>query len=356
MKKLMTLVLCAILTFGVVACAAPAQTKPVATAQPAVATASEATQVPAAETTAPEKKVKVGFANLHERNDFAKQVRNSMEREAEKRGWEIVCVDNNADGATAIKNADDLITMGINYMIEFNIDAAVAPAVMEKFDAAKIPVIAVDVIHPGAIYFGANNSRAGQLAGEAAAEYIKTKWSGEYDYLVLITQPAAGEVAAIRVGNVQVGMENKGIVVPEDKIIEIDGQNDAQVAQTRIADFLMAHPDSHKIVIGTNNDVTASGASAAAETASRKFDVAIFSQNSTAVFVEPMYAAKGDTNFIGSVGYFPHRYGEWVFPIIDKLVAGEKTEDNYYIDHVFIDWSNIAEYYPIDNLPWKNLK
>jgi len=295
---------------------------------------------------------KIGFANLHERNDFAKQVRNSMEREALARGWELICVDNNADGATAIRNAADLITMGIDYMIEFNIDAAVAPAVMELFNEAGIPVIAIDVIHPGAIFFGANNARAGQIAGEAAADYVNSVWGGEFDFLVLITQMAAGEVAATRVGNVRVGMQNKGLDVPDSKVVEIEGQNDAQVAQARIADFLMANPNATRIVIGTNNDVTAAGAHAAAVTAGREWDVAIFSQNATAIFVEPMYEYQGDWSFRGSVGYFPHRYGEWVFPILDKMVAGEATQDNYYIDHVFIDWSNIAQFYPEDNLPW----
>lgn len=364
MKRVLTCVLSIMMVIVLSSCTQPAATESDTAGQTSAGSVSSEQTTAGTDSaeqsdTSPDtekKPVKVGFANLHERNDFAKQVRNSMVKEAEARDWEIICVDNNADGATAIKNADDLITMGINYMIEFNIDSAVAPAVMEKFNAADIPVIAVDVEHPGAVYFGADNARAGQLAGEAAADYINEKWSGEYDYLVLIIQPASGETTATRINNVPEGMKNKGIEVPDEKVIEIDGQNDAQVAQARVADFLMAHPDAHKIIIGTVNDVTASGASAAAETAGRKYDVAIFSQNCTAVFVEPMYAANGDSNFIGSVGYFPDRYGEWVFPIIDKMVAGEKVEDKYYIDHVLIDWSNISEYYPIDNLPWKNLK
>ena len=68
-----------------------------------------------------------------------------------------------------------------------------------------------------------------------------------------------------------------------------------------------------------------------------------------------MYAAEGKTSWIGSVGYFPNRYGEWVMPIIEKMIKGEQLEEKYYIDHIMIDWSNIKEYYPIDNLPWANL-
>jgi ribose transport system substrate-binding protein len=69
-----------------------------------------------------------------------------------------------------------------------------------------------------------------------------------------------------------------------------------------------------------------------------------------------MYAKNGQTNWIGSVGFFPDRYGEWIFQILDKMVAGEKVEDNYYIQHDPVTWENIKTYYPLDNLPWSNLR
>jgi ribose transport system substrate-binding protein len=278
-----------------------------------------------------------------------------MEKEAAARGWELICVDNNSDGATAVKNADDLITMGIDYMIEFNVDQAVAPVIMEKFNAANIPVVAVDIAHPGAVFFGANNERAGTIAGESAGDYINKNWGGEVDYVVLIIQPVSGEAVAPRVKKFPEGLKNKGIEFTDDQIVELDGRNDAQVTQQQFADFLMAHPDAHKIAVATINDVAASGVYAAAETAGRAKDIVLVSQNCTADFVEPMYAVNGDTSWIGSVGFFPNRYGEWVMPIIEKMIAGEPLEEAYYIDHIMIDWSNIKEYYPIDNLPWKGL-
>ena len=83
--------------------------------------------------------------------------------------------------------------------------------------------------------------------------------------------------------------------------------------------------------------------------------IRLLSSPRTADFVEPMYACNGETNWIASIGYFPNRYGEWICPIIEKMIAGEELEENYYIDHLAIDWSNIKEYYPIDNLPWNNV-
>ena len=47
------------------------------------------------------KKIKIGFANINERSAFTKMVRNGIETEAKKRGWDIICLDNASDGATA---------------------------------------------------------------------------------------------------------------------------------------------------------------------------------------------------------------------------------------------------------------
>ncbi len=354
MKKPLFVALCFVMAFTFAACTVPTETQPPATAE---TPATAPTEAPAATDASPQeqKPVRVGFANINEKGSFGKQVRNSMEKEAAARGWELISVDNNSDGATAVKNADDLITMGIDYMIEFNVDQAVAPVIMEKFDAANIPVVAVDIAHPGAVFFGADNTRAGTIAGESAGKYIKENWGGEVEYIVLIIQPVSGDVVAPRVKAYPDGLKNAGISFTPDQIIEIDGQNDAQITQQRFADFLMAHPDATKIAVTTVNDVAASGVYAAAETAGRANHIVLTSQNCTADFVEPMYAAQGKTSWIGSVGYFPNRYGEWVMPIIEKMIKGEQLEEKYYIDHIMIDWSNIQEYYPIDNLPWANL-
>lgn len=355
MKRILSLVLTLALTAALSGCGAAATTAAATTAA-ATTAGTTAAATTAAATTQAAKKVKVGFANINEKGSFGKQVRNSMEKEAKARGWDLVSVDNNSDGATAVKNADDLITMGIDYMIEFNVDKAVAPVIMEKFNAKKIPVIAVDIEHPGAVFFGADNAKAGTIAGESAGDWIKKNWEGKVDYVVLIIQPVSGEAVAPRVNNFPVGLKNKGITFTDDKIVKLDGRNDAQVTQQQFADFLMAHPTAKKIAVATINDVAASGVYAAAETAGRAKDIVLVSQNCTADFVEPMYAVNGNTNWIGSVGYFPNRYGEWVMPIIEKMIAKQTVEKAYYIDHVMIDWSNISKYYPKDNLPWKNLK
>ncbi len=282
-------------------------------------------------------------------------VLSNMKETAAERGYNIICVDNNSDGATAVANTDTLLAMNVDIMIEFNVDGSVAPVIMEKFNAAGVPVIAIDIPHEGATFFGANNSYAGVLAGETAGDWIIKNWDGEVDYVVLIIQPVSGPTVAPRVGMFPEGLRNKGIEFDDTMIVQIDGQNDAQFTQARFADFLLAHPDAEKIAVATINDVAASGVYAAAEIAGRADNIVLVSQNATADFVEPMYAANGETNWIASIAYFPNRYGEFVFNIIDKMVAGEELEDTYYIDHIAITWDNIKKWYPLDDLPWEGL-
>lgn len=308
-----------------------------------------------AATAVAEETPKIGFANLSETSSFCKMVRNSIVKECEERGWELVCVDNKSDAQTAVKNADDLITMGVDYVIEFNVDESVAPVIMEKFNAAEIPVIAIDIAHPGAIFFGADNAKAGALAGEVVGDWVNENWNGEVEWVVLIIQPDAGEVVAPRVGEFPTGLSNKGVKFDAANIVEIDGHNDAQYIQSRFSDFLQAHPDATKIAVATIDDTAANGVYSAAEVANRADQVVVVSQNSTQDFVIHMYAAQGETNWISSIGYFPERYGEWIIPIIEDMLAGEEMQENYYIDHVPVTWDNIAEYYPEDNLPWDNL-
>ncbi|HEY9054225.1 MAG TPA: sugar ABC transporter substrate-binding protein [Rectinemataceae bacterium] len=304
----------------------------------------------------PAKRIKIGFANINERSAFTKMVRNGIEAEAKKRGWDIVSVDNASDGATAVRNADDLITQKIDYMIEFNVDGSVAPVIMEKFNAAKIPVIAVDIPHPGAVYFGADNVKAGTLGGEFAGDWINKNWKGQVDYVVLLAQAMSGATVAPRVHKFPDGLRNKGIKVNDKQIVVLDTSGDVAKMQQMFSDFLMAHPDGKRIAVASMNDLYANGAYSAAEIAGRTDEVVIVSQNAAREFVEALYAKQGKTNWIASIGFFPNRYGEWIFQILDKMVAGQKVEPNYYIGHEAVSWDNIKKYYPLDNLPWANLK
>jgi ribose transport system substrate-binding protein len=49
---------------------------------------------------------------------------------------------------------------------------------------------------------------------------------------------------------------------------------------------------------------------------------------------------------IGSVGFFPEKYGEQIIPLVLKILAGEAVPPMVHIQHVFLNAKNLADYYP----------
>jgi ribose transport system substrate-binding protein len=62
--------------------------------------------------------------------------------------------------------------------LEFQTDEAIAPEVAGRYLEAGIPLIAIDIPHPGATYFGANNYQAGLLAGSYLGRWARSQWNG----------------------------------------------------------------------------------------------------------------------------------------------------------------------------------
>jgi ribose transport system substrate-binding protein len=52
-------------------------------------------------------------------------------------------------------------------VLEFQTYERVAPVIASKFLEANTPVVAIEIPHPGATYFGANNYKAGLIGGKA---------------------------------------------------------------------------------------------------------------------------------------------------------------------------------------------
>jgi len=70
----------------------------------------------------------------------------------------------------------------VDLFIEFQTDQEVAPIVGAKYREAGIPLIAIDIPHPGATYYGANNYEAGLIAGRYLGRWVKENWYSELDH------------------------------------------------------------------------------------------------------------------------------------------------------------------------------
>ena len=341
LKKLLVFTLVAVLALSLVACGGVAKEEPKADASAQADTQKQEEKKADAQ---PAKKKLIGFANLTDEIDFGQAVKKGIVDEAKKAGYEIVSLDNKLDGATAVSNADNLITQKIDFFIEFNVDSKVAPAIMEKMNAAKIPVIAIDIPHPGAVFFGADNKKAGIIAGNALAERAKKDWNGQVDLVILVENPAAGEVPQMRMDGTLEGIR-QSIPVDDKKVVRVDGKNDVLNAQRVVTDTLTAHPDAKHILIGCLNDQNGQGSLAAVEAANRADQVFIASQGADKPAIDNLRAEKANC-WIGSTAYTPEKYGSFIIPLATKMLSGEKVADVNHPEHFFLSRDNINEKYP----------
>lgn len=356
MKKLIALLLALVMVIGLVACTAAEKESPAPDTTAKEPTAEKADQVaePDQEPAAEENKtIKLGLANINEKATFGKLVKMGFENACAAKGWELVYVDNNSDGAQAVQNAEILVQNDVDFIVDLNVDQSVAGTIVDIVSAADIPLLAVDIAMGDTPFFGCDSEAIGNLTGEYAAQWIKDNWDGEVEYLVCFTAIASGDEVQKRARNAVSIVQNSDITVGE--VVEIECQNDTAVGQQRFADFLTAHPDAKKIACFTINENPATGAMAAGETAGRTDDFRIFSCGVGSQFVDPMYEAQGDTSWVSSIAVFPELYGEQICQIVEDYFNGTELEAFMPCNIVCIDWNNISEYYPKDDLPWNKI-
>lgn len=289
---------------------------------------------------------KIGFANLTEDIVFTKLVREGIERKAEETGKiDLVLADNKLDGATALANADNFLTQGVNGVVEFQTDEKFGNVIMDKFRKQNIPVIAIDIPMPGATFFGADNYRAGRLAGEAAAQFARDKWGGQVDAILLLELPQSGPIPAARMQGMLEGLQdNLPNKVPDDKVFHLDSKNTQDEAFRVVGDTLPKIPDATRIVGMTINDGTALGTIAALEAAGRKDQAIVVGQGADPSGQAEMM--KEGSIYLGATGYFPENYGDKIIPAMLDMLECKPVPPAIYVDHVFITKDNLCQYYP----------
>src|SRR5712692_6568976 len=154
-----------------------------------------------------QKLYRIGYAAQGTDYQFSREVSVGLERAAVAEGVELISVDNRYNPKIAQRNADLLVREKVDLVIEFQTNEDVAPIVAAKYREANIPLIALEVPHPGATYFGANNYEAGLIGGRYLGRWVKQQWHAAVDEIVLISLNRAGSLPKMRLTGMLVGMK-----------------------------------------------------------------------------------------------------------------------------------------------------
>lgn len=291
---------------------------------------------------------KIGFANLTTGVDFITAVESGMVSAAKAAGnVELVIANNNLDGATALNNAENFVTQGVDGVVEFQTDEKFGNIIMDIFrsQVPPIPVIAIDIPMPGATFFGADNYRAGRMAGEAGGDYAIKNWDGKVDYILVLELPQSGPIPAARMQGQVDGIQSKlKTPVPEANIIRLDSKNTQDVAFKVVSDALPKIPADARIIAVQINDDTAQGTAAALESAGRQATSIIVGQGAVESGLVEMF--KPNSLYLGATAYFPERYGSKIIPAMLDLLNCKPVPPAIYVDHVFVTKENACTVIP----------
>ena len=104
----------------------------------------------------------------------------------------MLTLDNHFDPDIAIRNAEEFVAKRVDLVLEFQVEEAVAPRIAHILKKADIPLIAIDVPHPNATYFGVDNFEAGYEAGTLLARHAQRLWGGKVDRVIGVGFGEAG--------------------------------------------------------------------------------------------------------------------------------------------------------------------
>lgn len=288
---------------------------------------------------------KLGFANLSEEIPFAVDVRRGLERAVKQRSnIDLVMADNRLSGDRALQIADNFIAKGVNLVIEYQIDARMGTLLMNKYQQAGIPVVAVDIPMVGATYFGVNNFHSGHLAGVALGRWIQQHWDGHFDRLLVLEEPRAGALPEARMQGQLRGLEEILGPVGDDKKVILNSGNTSSTSEAAVYRALLELPEVHCLAVICFNDDAALGALRAARRLNREEDLAIVGQGADRLVREEIRT--GRSRIIGSTAFMPERYGDMLLELAARILNADSVPPAVYMDHVFIDQSNIEIYYP----------
>jgi ribose transport system substrate-binding protein len=294
------------------------------------------------------KRLRVGYAALGHDSSFQRAVQDSLIWAAKNEEIELIVLDNRRNRKVALHNAEHFVREKVDLVIEFQIDEAIAGAISSRYLEAGIPFIAVHVPHPGGTYYGANNYQAGLLAGHYLGRWAKSRWNGQVDEVLLVGATRAGSLVHGRMSGIVNGLtEAWREGMQGRKLVTVDGDGQFKLAFERVRRHL-SRSDRKRVLVGAVNDSSALGAARAFQEAGRAATCAIVGQNgepdARAELREPR------TPLIGSVAYFPERYGEELIGLALDLLAGRPTPPAKFVKHQVITPANLDHFYPNDAL------
>jgi ribose transport system substrate-binding protein len=294
-----------------------------------------------------QKLYRVGYAAQGTDYQFSKDVSDSLLRAARAEDIELISLNNRYSAKIAQRNADLFVREKVDLVIEFQTDENVAPIVAAKYSEANIPLIAIDIPHPGATYYGANNYEAGLIGGRYLGRWAKQRWQGIVDEIVMFELPRAGSLPRMRLTGMLAGMKESLPSLENCHTVFLNGDGEFGDSFEAMRKHLRT-TRGRRLLVGAINDASAIGALRAFQEAGRSECCAIMGQNASPE--GRIELRQPSTRLVGSVAFFPEKYGDDLIKVTLDILNRRPVPPAVFVKHQLVTPASVDHFYPNDQL------
>ena len=295
------------------------------------------------------KNYRIGYAAQSDVVPFTATVTDSLLAAASNANIDLLVLNNKFSGKAALLNADRFIREKVDLVIDSQLEFKIAGQIATKFSDAQIPFVALDLPHPGAFYFGADNYKAGRMAGRHLGRWALAHWTGTVKEIILIGAEVAGPSLKSRLTGMHDGMLDS---LPKLRNVQTS-YLDTKGQFERTLDIMrkqLRRRRLRRVLVGAVNDISALAVLQSFRECGLENECAICGQDACIEAREEL--RKPSTRLVCSVAYFPERYGERLIKLASDILNNKAVAPATFTQHELVTPESVDKLYPNDK--WVN--
>jgi len=294
----------------------------------------------------PGRRWRIGYAAQSNVVAFTEAFTESLVAAASRVHVDLIVLNDQRSRTIALRNAEKFIEQRVDLVIGSQIYQSIAPQIAGRYSEAQIPFIAVDIPHPGAFYFGADNYKAGRLAGRYLATWCIKHWKGQPGSVCMVGANVSGPYINARLDGMRDAMIE---TLPDLRTLpwsQLDAGGTFEKAHDEVRKHIRTRKLQH-VLIGCVNDVTALGALQAFRDFGVEEECAIAGQDGCIEAREEL--RKASTRLVCTVAYYPEKYGEGLVQFAMDILSNKNVPPAILTRHELLTPENVGKAYPNDS-------
>ncbi len=290
-----------------------------------------------AENTTGEVKYTIALITESLANEYWVTLSEGMQVAADELGVELIVKDGQGDAATQVSYIEDLMTMGVDAIAMFAIDATAVEPYLIEAEAAGITIVAIGNHLEGdsGLYTG-DQHEIGYNMGEIAGQWILDNLESDTDAYVLTLTDQTVQNMVNREEGIMDGLLS---LAPNANIVDRLDANDTETALTVTENVLTRSPELN-VVIGKNDTVSLGAYQAMDADGKKPGEACVVGCDSGK---DALSLIKKDTIYVGTIDISPYQAGQNFIPYI--IAAIEEGPQDVMLDPITkVTIDNIDDY------------